>query len=417
MMMSAMRSGSFFSFPIFFLFFCEWVLFSLMATSTTFLSFCLSFALFVDIMKMHRLHLLCLFVVVLAMERPTASSAFCVVVGVREGIRRSGKRSLPSVLVSGRMTSARFSKESSDEWTLEHDWALLDQVPKFTVGGESSGNNQRTFWAQLSAATPLLSCRNEMELFQRCQELEEEIPCGPSPPLLQHWSVSSEGRVTGQTEDGRTIWLQSHVIGRLAGDPLADSSSLGAGGGVCNLLPGGYVEAVGGRVYELGQPRRQTYSPTTQTVLALSNTHDDESSSVDNYSISKSGLLGWWMPATSATVAAVLVYSLLSACIGYGAGLSIIADEGHYHQHSAMTSTATTTSSMVYVPNKSSATEQTQISVSEQRAKLEARVLREQRMVQTIHKSLERDQINLQGLRQQEQDQQQQQLNPSRLQP
>jgi hypothetical protein len=56
---------------------------------------------------------------------------------------------------------------------------------------------------------------------------------------------------------------------------------------------------------------------------------------------------------------------------------------------------------------------QTQISVSEQRVKLEARVLREQRMVQTIHERLENHQINLQGLSQQEQ----QQLNPNRLQP
>jgi hypothetical protein len=362
------------------------------------------------------------------MERPTASSAFCSV-GVRDGIR-SRKPKLPSVPVSGRMTLAGW-KESSDEWTLEHDWALLDQVPKFTVGGEEGGvasSNQRTFWAQLSVATPLLSSRNEMELFQRCQELDESPCAGPSPPLLQHWSVSSEGRVTGQTEDGRTIWLQSHVIGRLAGDPLADSSSLGPGG-VCSMLPGGYVEAVGGRVYELGQPRRgqPSYPPSTRQTGWHKNDNDDsQESSVDDYSRSKSGL-GWWMPATSATVAAILVYSVLSACIGYGAGLSISADQG-LHQHSAMTSrTVTPTSSIVYVlPSKSSSAtrrimppteQQTQLSVSEQRAKLEARVLREQRMVQTIHKSLESDQINLQGLRQQEQQQQQQQLDPNRLRP
>jgi hypothetical protein len=43
--------------------------------------------------------------------------------------------------------------------------------------------------------------------------------------------------------------------------------------------------------------------------------------------------MAWWLPATTGTIAAMLASTILSACIGYGAGLGIIADETGPHHH------------------------------------------------------------------------------------
>ena len=57
----------------------------------------------------------------------------------------------------------------TSSWSLEQDWALIDQLPKFTVG---EGSHIRTFWTQLLACTPILSEKSPDSLFRRCQELK-----------------------------------------------------------------------------------------------------------------------------------------------------------------------------------------------------------------------------------------------------
>ena len=44
--------------------------------------------------------------------------------------------------------------EQDNFWTMGQDWALLDQLPKFTVGDDS---NAQMFWKQLTAATSILN--------------------------------------------------------------------------------------------------------------------------------------------------------------------------------------------------------------------------------------------------------------------
>jgi hypothetical protein len=287
--------------------------------------------------------------------------------------------------------SATWKEEQDDLWTMEHDWALLDQLPRFTVGEDSS--NVRTFWTQLSASTPILIHKEPSQLVERCRQLDadHELVYGPSPALLQNWQVDfhrRDGKAVGQTEDGRTIWLRYHCIGRLEGDPLSEMSA-----SVLSLVPGGYLEAVGGRIYELGQPRLDERSHTVSSWVA---NHDGNIAKEEDET-PKSTTMAWWVPATTATMSALLASTVLSACIGYGAGLSIISDGSSFSSYSA----STTTVPIQRLP--SSSTTNNEPSFAERRARTEYRILREQRVVQKISEQLENDKMELNNLREQEQ--------------
>ena len=80
-----------------------------------------------------------------------------------------------------------------------------------------------------------------------------------SPPVLQEWSLDGT-RLSG-TLDKRTVWLQYQSMGRLDGDPAGDTGN-DANTSILTS-PGGFVEAVGGRVYELGSPRRRKEQATS----------------------------------------------------------------------------------------------------------------------------------------------------------
>mmetsp|Transcript_9284 Transcript_9284/g.25135 ORF Transcript_9284/g.25135 Transcript_9284/m.25135 type:complete len:388 (-) Transcript_9284:127-1290(-) len=308
-------------------------------------------------------------------------------------------------------------------WSIEEEWALLDQLPKFTVG---EGGNARTFWAQLQLATPLLSNRDEAELLQHCAaarsgESTQTMVFGPSPPMLNHWTVAADGRISGQTEEGRSVWMTTHVIGRLQGDPLVDSSSVGSGA-VCQMMPGGYIEAVGGRVYELGHPLKVSIqsnmngdaSPqdtARRTALAhgsnfWGNAHNSADGVNDGFGTSRNKT-PWWLPATTATIASMVSVSVLSACIGYGAGLSILSDGSHTESSMTQVSAAhitpvsiTTATSMSASSIRTTSDNKIEPSISEQRARTEARVLREERVMQVISGKLEQDMSQLVKLRQ-----------------
>ena len=114
---------------------------------------------------------------------------------------------------------------------------MLSQVKAFTVGEDSQAV---TFWSQLVLSTAELSRRSPAECEARMAALAaEEWPLptwGAQPALLTQWERLDNGRLVGSV-DGRTVWLTAACEGKLSVDPR----------------PGpGYVEAVGGRVLELG---------------------------------------------------------------------------------------------------------------------------------------------------------------------
>jgi hypothetical protein len=365
-------------------------------------------------MKISSLHLRWACLLVLAAERVTATFVLTPFQIRGEKIALTTNYKIPL----SRLLLVADNKEQ-EEWAMEEDWALLDQIPRFTVIGEDERSTQtRTFWTQLCAATPILAKREPSDLYQRCQELAEQqqqhaeekellqgrrsLVYGPSPPLLENWQIDLhrlDGKVVGQTDDGRTIWLRYHCIGRLQGDPFSDLSP-----SLLSLLPGGYLEAVGGRVYELGQPRllqqasheqKEVHNtPLSSSFLIVNHHHEHEANK--NY-------VGWWLPVTTATMSALLASTVLSACIGYGAGLAIISDQGIYSPSSTGGPQTATTAS---IRNRNPKVQMnSQPSIAEQRARAEACVLREHRLLHTFTERLEIDQKYLNSLIQQEQQQ------------
>jgi hypothetical protein len=307
------------------------------------------------------------------------------------------------------------SPPSSSPWSMDKDWALVDNVSRFTV---STSTETRTFWTQLWASTPALfsSATGPDALYRRMLQLKAEeeeeakhhhqerqegvvdesnvatvgtdhhvvprkkkkrrLPAfGPSPPVLENWTFDdghrpggSAGerpfvnRVVGQIVDddddshqhgdgtpggptgGRTVWFHYHVVGRLQGDPLSPPDGM-----LFPSAPGGYVEAVGGRIYELGRPmparvgvwqrddqggdRHRPHmdgrsGAATSSPIPRTNESDG---AVTTDAAKKQTSLAWWVPAGTATVSALVASTILSACIGYGAGLSMIEDTHHHY--------------------------------------------------------------------------------------
>jgi len=310
------------------------------------------------------------------------------------------------------------SQDTSKPWTMAEDWELIDQVPKFTVG---EGDHCRTFWTQMAACTPILSYRTLEALMDRCQQLLRQqeqdhqstitsgnctnrqsarpLSFGPSPPVLNRWSIDwnrRDSKVVGQLEDGRTIWLHYHCIGRLDGDPLSDAASPS----VLSLVSGGYLEAIGGRIYELGEARERIQvrsplvdpmDPSAADIISIPSSASD---------LKRGESLDWLLPPVTASVSAFLACTVLSACIGYGAGLSLMSD-GHH----AADANSSLNPMPVSVPSKvrdsaTSSSSSSMPSITEQKARAEYRILREQRLLQRLAERLEQDQKELMELQQ-----------------
>lgn len=353
-----------------------------------------------------------------------------------------------------------------NEWTMQQDWALVDQLPKFTVIGDGR-QHTRTFWAQLAASTPELSYKHPDELMQRCDHLNNAIinshtspsvavntssdillsqrrqdkepketllVYGPSPPILENWQVFAQkpggsNQVVGQTENGRTVWLQYHCMGRLERDPNVDNRSSPS---ILSLAAGGYLEAVGGRIYELGQSRQQHLSSPSKGnsetqahssipssflaggrerfSLAGGNAHFN-TLFVTNDEDQKIPFAEWWggVPSTamSITMSALLASAVLSACVGYGAGLGILTDANRQFSSSPLQSTGavavTTAPTMSDRPNVgASSSSISEPTLRERRARAEYRTLKEQRLLRIISERLEKDEIELNNLRREE---------------
>ena len=104
----------------------------------------------------------------------------------------------------------------------------------------------------------------------------------------------------------------------------------------------------------------------------------------------------WWLHATTSTMSALVASTLLSACIGYAAGLSIISEEASSHHVSDMAIAAKKSELSV-------SKVQDEPSIAERRARAEYRILREERLIQQISDKLAKDKIELNILRDQEQ--------------
>eukprot|EP00978_Attheya_sp_CCMP212_P030002 scaffold108877_cov45-Attheya_sp.AAC.2 len=300
---------------------------------------------------------------------------------------------------NGSTSRRRRLHQDEEEWTLKEDWVLMDLAPHFTVG--STKEQIRTFWTQLWISTPELSSKScAEELFERYKLLllakdgedEYQYPSlpmvGPSPDVLHEWSMDDNSKVTGQLS-GRTVWFTAHLVGqieRCGDDSFSSSSNAGAATGN-KAHPGGFVEAVGNRVYELGQPKNGIYDSTSR--ISLGNEKDDTVS-----------LTGPWVTGTTAAISAFIASTILSAAIGYGAGLGIIADESS-SSFARSTNDGLPTAVSTVKPIMPLTTN-TGPSVIEQRAQMEARVLKEERVVTSISNMFEKDRIDLEQLRTEE---------------
>ena len=391
-------------------------------------------------------------VIVASLHLPIPTEAFPRLAFPGRATRYTTRRPIPNhvvargwdnslVMTDTRLPCLMDDNEEPEAWTLKEDWALMDNLPKFTV---SSSTETRTFWTQLwSENTILFSTKQPEELYKRVQELDlqeiaemklqsdekdqkdettRSLTFGPSPPVLENWKLEDgeSNRVVGQIgTDGsgqRTIWFHYHVIGRLEGDPFADTSS-----GAVSLFPGGYIEAVGGRIYELGQPMllEDWGVDSLNAVKSMPQEHSAQKSTTESSIFSK-----WWIPGSTAAISALVSSTILSACIGYGAGLAIISDSSHHPTTTPPTPTMLTVESVLAGPasqssslsagsRRSASNADQTASTEELKTRTEYRILREERLLQRISERLDLDKQNLKQLEErQQQEQSSSQLRP-----
>lgn len=139
------------------------------------------------------------------------------------------------------------------EWSAEEDAALIERVPSFTAG---SGAGVATFWSALAVGSEALALRSPadcetrmraLELGGCCRQMGSTNECesavsdadaegaaaamlpphrseralpphGGEPPVLDSWEALPRGRYAGWL-DGRRVWLDVALEGRLASDP------------------------------------------------------------------------------------------------------------------------------------------------------------------------------------------------------
>jgi len=341
------------------------------------------------------------------------------------------------------LSSNNYNEKEEGDWSKKAEWALVDIVPKYTVYSTSTEGSVVTFWTQLLHSTmEIQSKRSEMEAWRRYKELcndmrykkdtenKELQPAGPSPSLLQDWRIM-DGEKTifiGGTlsENGNRIWFPLQSIGRLANDPMGelmmnDSTSWS----LLNptSLEGGYAEASGGTIYELGYAAKALTSTTTNPIrndfqMETATTIKEEGKSkqlMDKLNSMLSGQNSSNIEGAVATISAVLATSILSLYIGFGMGAGTAFSSGANVARTTLPPSSLPKAVIVLKtlpPSSSSTSTSTSTSASttmvgpsatELRARQETRVLRERRLIDNVSRRLEVDEMKLVDLMKQEQ--------------
>lgn len=335
--------------------------------------------------------------------------------------------------------------EDKDEvvWELREDWALQDAVPRYTVGTNHHPNHKNnnaaaavTFWKQLRHSTQELSARTEDELEERYREwyasAEDSllVECGGSPSLLSDWSLSGDGVVSGSLPNGSRIWFPLNSAGIVGCDDetnycgdygagaitTTSSSSSSSSKGItqdtlddcfisASMAPytSSYAESMAGVVYELGAPRCEAHrvynGARTPTTTAPETNYRNGGSSEDEPGITHHLVTGFAKTHTG-TLSAMIASSAVSVCLALGCASSQIqtASGALVQNHNSFVG-ATTGASSTTGP---SSTTPTELTVSEQRARAELRVGRDQRSLVMMQNRLEKDELLLKELRQEE---------------
>lgn len=202
--------------------------------------------------------------------------------------------------------------EDTDDWLLTEDWALFDAVPLYTVS-TSQTSLPATFWAQLTAATPALAARDAQDVEAHFQDLvrkqgnASKVRFGPQPATLESWKRLPDGSFRGRLGSS-LVRLKAEIEGTFSDDDDDD--------GFAALTKPCYIVALGGRVYELGDPARISSAgplepwPSTLAVGAFGSNADAAAAT----------MAGGGLPS----IPTVVVSGLVGALAGLTVGLSLL---------------------------------------------------------------------------------------------
>ena len=132
----------------------------------------------------------------------------------------------PEQAISATTSANVADADMPSEWQIQEEWALVDDIPRFTVG---HSEHRVTFWNALSN-TPVLRQRTPEELRARAESLVEHA-VGREPKVLRSARRQADGSWAG-TIDGHHRILHAASEGR---------SASGAG----------FVESLTGEIFEV----------------------------------------------------------------------------------------------------------------------------------------------------------------------
>jgi len=319
-----------------------------------------------------------------------------------------------------------------------------------------------TFWTQLLRSTPELSQRTEQEALLRYRELcddptrytsdkrtgEKRLPrAGSSPPLLRDWKLLDKGGAGSSTkfvggtliDSGSNVWFPLHSFGCLGHNPVdADNletrlycrdkdTSLPTNP---EFLASGFAEAAGGQIYELAGSSSSSSPSTTshgaadfyqrygvaEPTINLSDVVNPlfnrmmqgGGETTPSKDTDVSAPKGKFSPGTVATVSALFASSILSASIGFGMGIAAAgigaADTSPDLSQSPTLVIKTPCPYMQSFSSPLSSMDFNTVepSVSELRARQEAKVFRERRAIDNVSSRLQFDEAKLVELTKQE---------------
>jgi hypothetical protein len=300
--------------------------------------------------------------------------------------------------------SKKIKSASSSCWSMEMDWTLQDAVPQFTV---LSKEHTATFWHSFQAAHSEFKQFSESELEERYmyllnthseQDQEQTTnnalpPCGSSPHLLSEWWILEEKNIMGGIlSNGSSTWFPISRGGTL--QHQSNNSPID----ITNFpnmlaIPGGYVVAKDGIIYEMGhasksmsdikevkaQPSQHvpTHLATTSTTMNVVYTTQEQHDKHTRKVILK-GIVG------SAVLSGVLAFA-----IGTQFAASLVAVP---ISSAPSCPYASSTASHISLLSPSTCTGHLSLrsdstTITEQRIIQELRVVREKNAVQTLQKA------------------------------